>query len=53
MILWPKDDFMAHVLDNFNSDRQHELFVDTLIGGINFEETAWLSEIEDIVQEYN
>lgn len=40
------------VLEEFNSDKQHQLFADRVAEGISIEEDDWLAEIEDIVKEY-
>ena len=40
------------VLEEFNSDKQHQLFADTVSDGIDFAADDWMSEIQDIIEEY-
>ncbi len=40
------------VLSEFESDKQHQLFADTISSEIDFAADAWMSEIQDIIEEY-
>jgi hypothetical protein len=43
-----------HVLEEFASEKQHEIFAEETLGCLGKLETSedWLAEIEDIIKEY-